>query len=137
MTQDTTPQEPLTGTAERTPSLTNGVVIPANKVSGTSVYNTAGDHLGHIDDIMVDKLSGRVAFALMAFGGFLGIGERFHPLPWSVLTYDEDLGGYRVDLDRDTLEKGPHYDFGENLAWDDPDWRAGVYDHYGARHYWI
>ena len=64
-------------------SITSGSLIAAEKVNGTSVYNTAGDKLGSIDDIMLDKNSGRAIYAVMSFGGFLGMGEKFHPLPWS------------------------------------------------------
>jgi sporulation protein YlmC with PRC-barrel domain len=84
-------------------------LIAADKVTGTSVYNSAGDDLGTIHDIMIDKRSGRVAYAVMSFGGFLGIGEKYHPLPWNVLTYDEDKGGYNVDLTSDQLKSAPSY----------------------------
>lgn len=137
MDQRTHAQDDLAAEPVSEPTLTNGIVIPADKVAGTDVYNGDGERLGHIHDIMIDKLSGRVAFALMSFGGFLGIGERFHPLPWGVLNYDREEGGFVVDLDRDTLERAPNYDFDTVVDWDDADWRTGVYDHYGAPHYWI
>ena len=84
-------------------------LIAAGKVGGTPVYNRHAERLGTVEDVMLDKRSGRVAYAVMSFGGFLGIGERYHPLPWSVLHYDVDLGGYLVDLDRDRLEGAPSY----------------------------
>jgi hypothetical protein len=68
---------------------------------------------------MLNKLNGRVAYAIMSFGGFLGIGESYYALPWKMLTYDTRLGGYVVDLDRDRLEKAPHY-----TPADEPDWRT-------------
>jgi sporulation protein YlmC with PRC-barrel domain len=86
-----------------------GELIAAEKVRGTSVYNSAGDDLGSIHDLMIDKRSGRVAYAVMSFGGFLGIGEKYHPLPWHVLTYDEDKGGYNIDLTSDQLRDAPSY----------------------------
>ena len=89
---------------EETPSL-----ISASKVQGTSVYNAAGEDLGSVHDLMIDKRSGEVAYAVMSFGGFLGIGERYHPLPWHLLTYDEDKGGYNVDLSTERLRAGPSY----------------------------
>src|SRR4051794_36640331 len=67
-------------------------LISAEKVSGTDVYNTAGDSLGEVHDVMIDKVSGRVTYAVMSFGGFLGIGQKYHPLPWSSLVYDTDKG---------------------------------------------
>ena len=64
-------------------SITTGTLIAADKVKGTNVYNQAGDNLGSIDDIMIDKVSGRAIYAVMSFGGFLGMGAKFHPLPWA------------------------------------------------------
>ena len=84
-------------------------LISAEKVIGTSVYNANGDDLGTIHDLMLDKRGGRVAYAVMSFGGFLGIGEKYHPLPWHVLTYDEDKGGYNVELSADQLRDAPTY----------------------------
>ena len=84
-------------------------LISADKVHGTEVYNHAGDRLGTVDSIMIDKFTGDVAHVVMSFGGFLGIGEKYHPLPWDVLDYDESLGGYRVDLDREALADAPAY----------------------------
>ena len=68
-------------------------LIGSDKVEGTPVYRTNGDHVGQIERVMIDKLSGKVAYAVMSFGGLLGIGEDYYPLPWSVLTYNPDLGG--------------------------------------------
>jgi hypothetical protein len=116
---------------EETPQL-----IAAGKVAGTPVYNRAGEHLGTIEDLMLDKRSGRVAYAVMRFGGFLGFGERIHPLPWSVLTYDVSLGGYVVDLDRDRLDAAPHYAAGEAPDWTSREWGRRVDDYWGARSIW-
>lgn len=85
-------------------------LISADKVHGTEVYNHADERLGSVDSIMIDKVSGEVAYVVMSFGGFLGIGEKYHPLPWDVLDYDPSLGGYRVDLDREALTNAPAYD---------------------------
>src|SRR5437763_16562835 len=68
-------------------------LISAGKVQGTNVYNTNGDSLGEVYDVMIDKLSGKVAYAIMSFGGFLGVGERYHPLPWNTLKYDTPRAG--------------------------------------------
>lgn len=97
---------------DRTNALTadeSGTLIAADKVVGTAVYDAAGERLGTIDSIMLNKRSGKVAYAVMSFGGFLGIGERFHPLPWNVLTYDNDKGGYNVEHSADDLRKAPNY----------------------------
>ena len=94
-------------------------LISAEKVRGTTVYNSSGDNLGSIHDLMIDKRGGRVAFAVMSFGGFLGIGEKYHPLPWRVLTYDEDKGGYNIDLTADQLRGAPSYERDELSRFDD------------------
>jgi hypothetical protein len=84
-------------------------LISAGKVQGTNVYNTNGDSLGEVYDVMIDKLSGKVAYAIMSFGGFLGVGERYHPLPWNTLKYDTRQGGYVVGLTRQQLEGAPTF----------------------------
>ncbi len=105
-------------------------LIAASKVEGTSVYNRQGESLGSIYDVMINKRSGKVSYAIMSFGGFLGMGESYHPLPWSALTYDEAQGGYVVDIDKDRLEGAPHYSMN-----DTPDWTGGygrqIDDYYG------
>jgi sporulation protein YlmC with PRC-barrel domain len=108
-----------------------GSLIAASKVNETKVYNTQGDHLGSIYDVMIDKRSGQVAYAVMALGGFLGMGKDYHPLPWSMLTYDTSQGGYVVDLDKDRLEGAPTYSESDADAWDDPDYARGIDDYYG------
>ncbi len=90
-------------------STTSSNVISSDKVEGTSVYNHAGDKLGSIDDLMIDKLSGRVHYAVLEFGGFLGIGTDRYPLPWHLLTYDVAKEGYVVPLDKDRLKDAPKY----------------------------
>jgi sporulation protein YlmC with PRC-barrel domain len=108
-----------------------GNLISSRRVEGTDVYNTQGEHLGSIEHVMLDKLSGQVAYAVMSFGGFLGIGEKYHPLPWSVLDYDTAKGGYVVDLDKKTLEGAPYYgDTSDPYDWTDRTWRNRVDDYY-------
>lgn len=68
-------------------------LIASDKVEGTEVYNRQGEHLGEVHDFMVNKRTGQVEYAVMSLGGFLGIGESYHPLPWKVLTYDTSQGG--------------------------------------------
>mgnify|MGYP003395067671 FL=1 len=78
---------------DETTLITSGTRIAANKVSGTNVFSLAGENLGTVNDVMIDKLSGRTIYAIMSFGGFLGMGEKYHPLPWSTLHYDQRKGG--------------------------------------------
>jgi hypothetical protein len=82
-------------------------LITSSRVVGTPVFNTAGDRIGHVDDLSVEKQTGQVVYGILSIGGFLGIGERFHPLPWSILTYDTDKGGYVVALDKEVLKEAP------------------------------
>jgi sporulation protein YlmC with PRC-barrel domain len=112
------------------PDDTSGRLIAASNVSGTSVYNSAGEKLGSVYDVMLEKVSGKAEYAILSFGGFLGIGEKYHPLPWSVLTYDVRLGGYVVNLDRAKLEGAPAYSADELRTWDSS-WDQGLSDYYG------
>ena len=114
----------------------NATVISASKVTGTNVYNTDGDHLGEIYDVMLDKRSGKIAYAVMSFGGFLGIGERYHALPWSTLKYDTRQGGYVVGLTIDQLKGAPTYAANELPAWGDRAYEARIHDYYKAVPYW-
>ena len=82
---------------------------------------------------MFDKRSGQVAFAVMSFGGFLGIGQDYYPLPWSLLTYNERLGGYEVNISEDQLRRAPKFATHENWDWSDPARERSVYDYYGVQ----
>jgi hypothetical protein len=119
-----------------TASITSGTLIAAEKVNGTNVYDLAGDKLGSVDDIMIDKVSGRAIYAVMSFGGFLGVGEKFHPLPWATLKYDARKGGYVVNLDKKVLEGAPYYDSGSEFTWT-PDYGRKVDSYYGTPSYWM
>jgi sporulation protein YlmC with PRC-barrel domain len=113
------------------PTDTGGRLIAASKVNGTTVYNRAGEKLGSVYDVMVDKRSGKAEYAIMSFGGFLGIGDSYHPLPWQSLSYDEVQGGYVVDLDRSRLEGAPSYTTRDADRWSDPTYGRQVNDYYG------
>ena len=110
-------------------------LIASNRVEGTAVYNREGEKLGRIENFMVDKVSGRSEYAVMSFGGFLGIGDDQYPIPWSKLTYDTEQGGYVVDLDRDKLTNGPKYRAGEEPGFD-RDYDRRVHDYYGVTYSW-
>ena len=94
-------------------------LIASSKVEGTPVFNRTGEQLGTVYNFMVDKVSGQVAYVVMSFGGFLGIGESYHPLPWRALTYDIRLGGYVVDIDKARLAGAPRYGADEDPFADD------------------
>ena len=89
-------------------SATNDV-ISSDRVEGTAVYNNSGDKLGSIDDLMIDKRSGHIEYAVLEFGGFLGMGTDRYPIPWNMLKYSPERDGYVVPLDKGRLEKAPRY----------------------------
>jgi len=108
-------------------------LIGSDKVEGTSVYRSNGEKIGQIERVMIDKITGKVAYAVMSFGGFLGLGEDYYPVPWSLLTYNERLGGYEVDVSDAQLKAAPKY--GRNAAWDWSDRSRGqqIVDYYKTR----
>ena len=109
-------------------------LILASRVLRTAVFNQDGERIGHVDDLSIERVSGQARYAIVSFGGFLGIGERFHPLPWSALDYQPAQGGFVVALDKATLTEAPHYDRAElvELGGDrsQPEW-ATIYEYYG------
>ena len=84
-------------------------LISSRRVEGTAVYNPAGEKLGTIRSLMIQKRTGEVAYALLSLRGFLGIDRQVHPVPWEILAYDVDRDGYVVDLTREQLEKAPTF----------------------------
>ena len=89
------------------PSDTHGRLIAADQVEGTTIYNPAGDNLGSVEDVMIDKVTGKIAYAVVGFGGFLGMNEKFHPVPWSALDYVESEDSYVVPFSKDELKNAP------------------------------
>ena len=112
-------------------------LIAGDKVAGTAVYQRDGDRLGEIHDVMIDKTSGNVAYAVLSFGGLLGIGKAYHPLPWSLLKYDTDLGGYVVDLSASDIKESPAYAADSEPNWNDREYESKIHDFYGVGPYWV
>ena len=110
--------------------------IQASRVIGTSVYNTAGENIGTIEDVMLDKLSNGIMFAVIGFGGFLGIGEKYHAIPWSVLDYEPSRGGYVVPFTREQLEAAPSYAIEDLTSHDGTAARDASFDYYKVDPYW-
>ena len=110
-------------------------LIGSDRVDGTNVYRSDGTKIGEIERVMIDKFSGNAAYAVMGFGGFLGMGEDHYPIPWQRLTYNEKLGGYELNLTDDQLKNAPHYATGEEWKWD-PARGRDIYDYYGVAPYW-
>jgi hypothetical protein len=108
-----------------------GALISAGKVTGTNVYNRQGEKLGSVYDVMLNKATGQVAYAIMSFGGFLGMGESYHPLPWRALAYDTRQDGYVVDIDRRRLEGAPNYTASDAPNWSDRAYGQSVDRYYG------
>ena len=106
-------------------------LIASNKVEGTTVYNAQREKLGSIYNFMVEKRSGKVEYSVLQFGGLFGLGSDYYPLPWDVLTYDTDQGGYVVNLDKSVLEQAPRY-AGDSEPAFDRDYGREVYGHYGV-----
>jgi hypothetical protein len=106
-------------------------LIASNKVEGTAVYNRQGEKLGEVYNFMVGKRSGEVGYAIMSFGGFLGIGQKYHPLPWNALTYDTSKKGYVVDADKDRLMRAPNYAVGEE-PFSRPEYGQQVRDYWSS-----
>ena len=92
-----------------TSAMTGKPLIESDRVEGTTVYDPQGNNIGSIKHLMIEKISGRVAYAVMSFGGFLGVGTEEHPIPWSKLTYDPNLGGYRTDVTESQLRGAPSF----------------------------
>ena len=108
-----------------------GNLISSERVQGARVYNAAGEELGSIHHLMLNKTAGTVAQAVMSFGGFLGVGNQYYPLPWALLKYDKEKGGYVVNLDKGQLEGAPAYPAEDELTWD-PAYEASINDFWGT-----
>lgn len=108
-------------------------LISSDKVEGTAVFDRQGNRVGSVHSVMIEKVSGQVAYAVLSFGGFLGIGERYHPLPWQSLTYDTRLGGYTTDMTQERLHAAPSYGAGEDPFTTRPGFGREVSSYYGVR----
>ncbi|MBI1185852.1 MAG: PRC-barrel domain containing protein [Alphaproteobacteria bacterium] len=110
--------------------------IRAKKVIGTSVCNAEGDKIGTIEDVVLDKQSNNIMFAVVGFGGFLGMGEKFHPLPWSALDYNDKHDAYVVPYSKDQLKAAPADTLDALTKNDGTQYRDTTYDYYKAPRYW-
>jgi hypothetical protein len=108
-------------------------LISSEDVQGTNVYGVGDEAVGEIDHLLIDKVSGRVVYAVMSFGGFLGLGHSHYPIPWSALKYDTNLGGYRTGITEAQLRDAPEF---SDDSWEDRDWEARTHQHYRAPTYW-
>jgi PRC-barrel domain len=109
-----------------------GSLIGSDKVEGTAVYGADDTKIGSIERVMIDKVTGKVSYAVLSFGGFLGIGDDHYPLPWQSLKYDTNLGGYRTGITQQQLEGAPKYSNDNAWNWNDPARARSVNDYYGV-----
>jgi hypothetical protein len=107
-------------------------LIGSDKVEGTAVYGSDNTKIGSIERVMIDKVSGKVSYAVLSFGGFLGIGDDHYPLPWQSLKYDTAVEGYRTGITKKQLEGAPKYGNDNSWNWGDPARTRAVNDYYGV-----
>jgi sporulation protein YlmC with PRC-barrel domain len=110
--------------------------IRSKKVLGTAVKDRSGKKIGEVEDIVLDKQSNNIMFAVVGFGGFLGVSEKYHPVPWSTLDYDEGEKSYVVDFTKEQLEAAPADSIDQLTKNDGLAYRDRAYDYYKAERYW-
>ena len=111
----------------------NHQLISSEDVEGTNVYEMKGSKIGEIDNLMIDKISGRVTYAVMSFGGFLGLGHSHYPIPWGALKYDTKLDGYITGITEQQLKDAPAF---SDDSWSNRNRETQTYQHYNVRPYW-
>jgi hypothetical protein len=105
-------------------------LIGSDKVEGSAVYGADDQKIGSVQRVMIDKISGKVAYAVVSFGGFLGMGEEYFPMPWAYLKYDTNLGGYRVSITEAQLKGAPKFDRNTDWDWSNRSRDKQVHDYY-------
>jgi hypothetical protein len=109
-----------------------GSLIGSDKVEGTAVYGANETKIGSIERVMIDKVSGKVSYAVLGFGGFLGLGNGHYPLPWQALEYDKRLGGYVTGITEQQLQRAPRYGDDAEWNWNDVAGNRALNDYYGV-----
>jgi sporulation protein YlmC with PRC-barrel domain len=116
--------------------VTGKPLIESDQVEGSAVYDASGKFIGSVTRLMIDKMSGRIAYAVVSFDGFVGLGEAQHTVPWSKLSYDNGLGGYRTDITEEQLQDAPIFYRNEGYHWSDRDQERELHDYWRAPYYW-
>lgn len=111
-------------------------LIASDRVEGTPVRRPDGEKIGIIQRLMIDKHSGSVAYAVLSFGGFLGLGQKHLPIPWTRLKYDPGHEAYQVDLTDEALSRAPAYEVDEEFDWGDRSQEIVIHRYYKVPHYW-
>jgi len=116
--------------------MTGKPLIESDRVEGTTIYDRQGNSIGSIKRLMIEKIGGKVAYAVVSFGGFLGLGAEEETVPWNKLDYDTSLGGYRTDITEDQLRGAPTFSRDRTYDWSDRTREQELHDYYGSPYYW-
>ena len=111
-------------------------LIASDRVEGTAVRRPNGDKIGHIERLMIDKITGKVSYAILSFGGFLGMGASLLPLPWTRLKYIREVEAYQLDISDDELKRAPSFLADKDFDWGDRTQEEELHRYYGVPPYW-
>ncbi len=111
----------------------NHALVSSEDVEGTTVYDKAGEKIGEVERLIIDKVSGRVHYAVVSFGGFMGLGHSHYPLPWDALSYDTSLDGFRTNVSEQQVRDAPEF---SDDSWKDRNWERNIHTHYQVEPYW-
>ncbi len=111
-------------------------LIASDRIEGTAVRRPNGERIGHIERLMIDKISGKVSYAILSFGGFLGLGSNLLPLPWARLTFNCKLDAYQLDISEEELRSAPSFTEQREFDWGDRSQEEALHRHYGVASYW-
>lgn len=126
----------FTGSTSANPSQTGKNLIESDRVEGTAVYSADGRDIGSVKRIMLEKVSGKAVYAVVSFGGFLGLGADEYTIPWNKLSYDTSLGGYRTDISESQLQGAPKFSVNSDDEWYDRERERQLYDYWSSPYYW-
>jgi sporulation protein YlmC with PRC-barrel domain len=108
-------------------------LLETSRVPGTPVFSMSHDNIGEVDELVVDTETGKVRYGILSFGGLLGIGKRYFPIPWRAMRWHPELGGYVVGITQAQLESAPGYD---PKSWENRDWEKRIHLNYETPAYW-
>ena len=115
---------------------TSPIVKTNKEVIGRKVINPQGDNLGKVEEVMVDAIPGRVAYAVLSFGGFLGVGDKLFAVPWTALDWNPERQAFVINADKRFLENAPGFDKSNWPDMSDTTLRTSIYNYYKAQPYW-
>jgi hypothetical protein len=121
---------------QTTGTMTGKPLIESDRVDGTTVYDPKANNIGYIKRLMIEKVSGRVAYAVLYFGGMFGTGDEEYAMPWNKLHYDPGLGGYRTDVTEAQLRGAPNFSRDRNYDWSDRNRERELHDYWKSPYYW-